>query len=51
MTTSVEVVQSQESLASAELDYINSLFSLNVARIKYARAIGQAEQTIPDLLK
>jgi outer membrane protein TolC len=51
VTTSVEVVQSQESLASAELDYVNSLFSLNVGRIKYARAIGQAEQTIPNLLK
>jgi len=51
VATSVEVVQSQESLASAELDYVNSLFSLNVGRIKYARAIGQAEQTIPDLFK
>jgi outer membrane protein TolC len=51
VTTSVEVVQSQESLASAELDYVNSLFSLNVGRIKYARAIGQAEQAIPNLLK
>ena len=51
VTTSVEVVQSQESLASAELDYVNSLFSLNVGRIKYARAIGSAEQTIPNLLK
>ena len=51
VATSVEVVQSQESLASAELDYVNSLFSLNVGRIKYARAIGLAEQTVPDLLK
>ena len=51
VTTSVEVVQSQETLASAELDYVNSLFSLNVGRIKYARAIGQAEQTVPNLLK
>jgi outer membrane protein TolC len=51
VATSVEVVQSQESLASAELDFVNSLFSLNVGRIKYARAAGQAEQTVPDLLK
>jgi outer membrane protein TolC len=51
VATSVEVVQSQESLAAAELDYVNSLFSLNVGRIKYARAIGKAEQTVPDLLK
>ena len=51
VTTSVEVIQSQESLAAAELDYVNSLFSLNVARIKYARSIGQAEQTVSNLLK
>jgi outer membrane protein TolC len=51
VTTSVEVVQSQESLASAELDYINGLFSLNVSRINLARATGQAEVTIPNLLK
>lgn len=51
VTTSVEVVQSQESLAAAELDYINGLFSLNVSRINLARATGQAEATIPNLLK
>jgi outer membrane protein TolC len=51
VTTSVEVVQSQESLVSAELDYINGLFSLNVARINLARATGQAETTVPNLIQ
>jgi len=51
VTTSVEVVQSQESLGSAELDYINGLFSLNVGRINLARATGQAETTVPTLIQ
>jgi outer membrane protein TolC len=51
VTTSVEVVQSQESLASADRDYINSLYAHNVAKINLARAMGQAESTIPSLLK
>jgi outer membrane protein TolC len=51
VTTSVEVVQSQESLESAELDYINGLFSLNVGRINLARATGQAETTVPNLIQ
>ncbi len=48
---SVEVVQSQETLASAEHDYISSLYSLNLSKISLARAMGNAEQTIPDMLK
>jgi outer membrane protein TolC len=51
VTTSVEVVQSQESLVSAELDYINGLFSLNVGRINLARATGQAETAVPNLIQ
>jgi outer membrane protein TolC len=39
---SVELVQSQESLAGAELDYINSVFSHNVAKLSLARATGRA---------
>jgi outer membrane protein TolC len=51
VTTSVEVVQSQESLVSAELDYINGLFSLNVGRISLARATGKAETAILNLVQ
>jgi outer membrane protein TolC len=50
VTTSVEVVQSQETLASAELDYINSLFSLNLGKISLARAMGHAETAVSTLL-
>jgi outer membrane protein TolC len=51
VTNSVEVVQSQETVAAAEQDYINTLFSLNLARIAFAQATGQAEQFIPKMLK
>lgn len=51
VATSVEVVQSQESLAGANRDYISSLYSHNLARISLARALGQAESSIPNLLK
>jgi outer membrane protein TolC len=51
VTNSVEVVQSQESLAAAERDYISSLYSLNLSKISLARAMGNAEDTIPDMMK
>jgi outer membrane protein TolC len=48
---SVEVVNSQESLAAADHDYVSSLFSQNLAKITLARAMGEAEKDLPDLLK
>jgi outer membrane protein TolC len=48
---SVEVVSSQQSLAAADHDYVSSLFSQSVARISLARAVGEAEKDLPDLLK
>jgi len=51
VTNSVEVVQSQETVAAAERDYVSTLFSLSLARIGLARATGQAEQFIPNMLK
>jgi outer membrane protein TolC len=51
VATSVEVVQSQESLAAADRDYVSSLYSHNLAKISLARALGQAETSIPELLK
>jgi outer membrane protein TolC len=51
VTNSVEVVQSQETVAAAEQDYISTLFSLNLSRISLAKATGQAEQFIPLMLK
>jgi outer membrane protein TolC len=51
VATSVEVVQSEESLAAAERDYINSLYSQNLALISLWRATGDVEQHISSLLK
>jgi outer membrane protein TolC len=51
VTDSVEVVQSEEALAAAERDYVNSLYSQNLAKIGLLRATGEAEQNISALLK
>jgi outer membrane protein TolC len=42
VTDSVEVVQAQQSLASANDQYISSLYSHNVAKLQLARALGLA---------
>lgn len=47
----VEVVQAQESVATSEQDYISALFSLNLAQVSLARAIGQTEQGIARLVQ
>jgi outer membrane protein TolC len=49
--TTVEVVQGQEQVAAAESDYVSSLLSYDLSRISLARAVGDAELTLPDLLK
>jgi outer membrane protein TolC len=46
----VEVVQAQEQVAGAEQDYISSLYAHNLAKATLARAMGQAEQGIQQLL-
>ncbi|MGO8793264.1 MAG: TolC family protein [Candidatus Sulfotelmatobacter sp.] len=51
VATTVEVVQAQEQVASAEGDYVSSLLSFDLARLSLARATGRAEATLPDLLK
>jgi outer membrane protein TolC len=48
---SVEVAQSQDQLSAADQDYINSLYSLRLAQIGLARAIGTAESDVPPILK
>ena len=50
VTEYVEVVQAEESVASAELDYINSVFAHNVAKLSLARAIGGAAEKLPNFL-
>jgi outer membrane protein TolC len=46
VTDSVEVVQAQESLTSAELDEINSVFAHNVAKLSLARSIAGAADNL-----
>jgi outer membrane protein TolC len=41
----LEVVQAQESVASAEQSYIASLYSYNLAKVSLAQAVGVAEQS------
>jgi outer membrane protein TolC len=41
----LEVVQAQESVASAQQSYIASVYSYNVAKISLAQAMGIAEQS------
>jgi len=45
VTNSVEVVQSQQAVATANQSYISSLYSYNTAKISLAQAVGVAEQS------
>jgi outer membrane protein TolC len=47
----VEVVQAQESVASAHESYISSLYAYNFAKISLARAVGQAEVGVKEYFK
>jgi outer membrane protein TolC len=49
VTNYLEVVQAQETVAVASENYIQSLFSFNVAMISLARAQGGAETRFPEL--
>jgi outer membrane protein TolC len=51
VTDTVEVVQSEASVASADLDYITSLFAHNLAKLSLARALGNTETRLPQFLK
>ncbi len=50
ITTTVEVVQAQQSISAAELDYVTSVFAYNVAKISVARGLGNTEETITRFL-
>jgi outer membrane protein TolC len=47
----LEVVQAQEAVASANENYISSLYAHNVAKVALARAIGFAEQGVREYLQ
>jgi outer membrane protein TolC len=50
VSENVEVVQSQESVAGAHLDYIDSVFAHNLAKVSLARALGDAPDKIAQFL-
>jgi outer membrane protein TolC len=51
VTDNLEVVQAQESVASAHESYISSLYAHNLAKVELARAIGNAEQGVKQYLQ
>jgi outer membrane protein TolC len=51
VSDNVEVVQAQETLAAADLDYINSVFAHNLAKLSLARATGNVAEGLPQFLK
>jgi len=51
VTDTVEVVQSQEAVASAHEQYINSLYNFNFSKISLARALGIAEEGVKGYFK
>ncbi len=51
VTDTVEVVQSEEAVASAHEQYISSLYNYNYAKISLVRALGIAEQGVKEFFK
>jgi outer membrane protein TolC len=50
ISDNVAVVQSQDALAGARLDQINSIFAHNVAKLSLARAVGDTAESWPRFL-
>jgi len=50
VTNNIEVIQAQEALATANQQYISSLYAHNIAKVLLARAVGAAEQTLRQVL-
>jgi outer membrane protein TolC len=46
VTNNLEVVQAQEAVATADENYISSLYAYNTAKAALARAVGGAERTV-----
>ncbi len=51
VSDTVELVQAQESAATAEQDYISALYAFNLAQVSVARSIGQGERGVTRLLQ
>jgi len=48
VTNYLEVIQAREAVASAGENYIESLYSFNIAKVALARAMGLAEKRVQD---
>jgi outer membrane protein TolC len=51
ITDTVEVVQAEQAVVQADDDYITATYEHNLAKVSLARAMGDAEQTLPQLLQ
>lgn len=51
VSTNVDVVQSQQSVSGAQLDYIDAVFAHNIAKLALARAVGDTGTRIMQFLK
>ncbi len=51
VTDNLEVVEAQQTVASAHESYISSLYAHNVAKLELVRALGYAEQGVREYLK
>ena len=51
VANNLEVTQAQEAVATANENYISSLYAYNAAKATLGRAIGGAEKTIPALFQ
>ena len=47
----VELVQAEQAVVQADDDFITAVFEHNLAKVALARAMGSAEQTLPQLLR
>jgi outer membrane protein TolC len=51
VSDNVEIVQSQESVAGGEFDYINGVFSHSLAKLDLARAMGRVSEDLVRFLQ
>ena len=51
VTDTVEVVQAQQAAVQADDDYVTAVYEHNLAKVALSRAMGNAEQTLPQLLQ
>jgi outer membrane protein TolC len=51
VTDTVEVVQAEQAVVQADDSFITAVYEHNLAKVALARAMGNAEQTLPHFLK